>query len=780
MNRRQEMKSYLSLIPISARVHRRQNRLTLLCIIISVFLVTAIFSIAEISIGALSRYMQEKHGNWHIRIDGISQETAEEIGGRPDVEAAGWCESFNTDGDQPYDIGEKKAALYGVDETYITQLVNALEEGGILQNDNEVMLSSNAKLALDVQVGDTVTVHTPAGDTAFTVSGFGSDDKEWYRGQTYMVAVYMTREAYHGIMEENGIEEHPSCYVQFQETSSDSVMEIREQYGLTEDNVSENTATMGLSGQSKNKNIQNIYGMAAAAFVMILLAGVLMISGSLNSNITQRTKFFGMMRCVGASRRQIIQFVRLEALNWCKTAVPVGVIMGTLVSWGICAYMRYGIGGEFAFMPVFAISPVGLLSGVLVGVVTVLLAAQSPAKRAAKVSPAAAVSGNSEIVPARRHAIKRGVGRIEKALGIHHATASKKNWFLMTASFALTIILILCFSVGLDFAEGLMPSLKSWQPDITLNGYANALVLGQDVKEKALKIPGVKGAFGTAYLDNVPAVSSRQGIDHINLESYDEFLFESIKDEVVEGDLSDIYGDSDKVMTVYNKDNPLKVGDTVQVGGKEVTITCSVTGALFPGELLVICSQETFERLTGEQGLTMVGVQLGGDADDGTVRQISELAGSDVVFSDGRENTSEVNTTYLFMKVGVYGFLAIIGMVSLFYIINSISISVAARTKQYGAMRAVGMDSEQLTRMITAEAFTYAVSGLVAGCGVGLPLSYFLYTLLITRYFGKIWHPPVAMLCIIVVFMMACAAVAVYAPAKRIRNMAITETINEL
>lgn len=350
----------------------------------------------------------------------------------------------------------------------------------------------------------------------------------------------------------------------------------------------------------------------------------------------------------------------------------------------------------------------------------------------------------------------------------------------MTASFALTIILILCFSVGLDFAEGLMPSLKSWQPDITLNGYANALVLGQDVKEKALKIPGVKGAFGTAYLDNVPAVSSRQGIDHINLESYDEFLFESIQDEVVEGDLSDIYGDSDKVMTVYNKDNPLKVGDTVQVGGKEVTVTCSVTGALFPGELLVICSQETFERLTGEQGLTMVGVQLGVDADDGTVRQISELAGSDVIFSDGRAGAEENNTTYLFVKVGVYGFLIIIGMVSLFYIINSISISVAARTKQYGAMRAVGMDSEQLTRMITAEAFTYAVSGLVAGCGIGLPLSYFLYTLLITRYFGKVWHPPVAMLCTIVVFMMTCAAVAVYAPAKRIRNMAITETINEL
>ena len=73
----------------------------------------------------------------------------------------------------------------------------------------------------------------------------------------------------------------------------------------------------------------------------------------------------------------------------------------------------------------------------------------------------------------------------------------------------------------------------------------------------------------------------------------------------------------------------------------------------------------------------MVGVQLGGDADDETVRQISKLADSDVMFLDGRESNKGSNTTYLTVKVGVYGFLAIIGMVTLFYIINSISISVS-------------------------------------------------------------------------------------------------------
>ena len=90
------------------------------------------------------------------------------------------------------------------------------------------------------------------------------------------------------------------------------------------------------------------------------------------------------------------------------------------------------------------------------------------------------------------------------------------------------------------------------------------------------------------------------------------------------------------------------------------------------------------------------------------------------------------------------------------------------------------MDGRQLTRMITAEAFTYAVSGLAVGCIIGLPASYFLYVRLITRYFGMIWHPPVAVLCIILLFVVTCAFAAVYAPSKRIRNMEITDTINEL
>ncbi len=778
------MKSYLSLVPISGKVRKRQNRMTIFCVIISVLLVTTIFSVADMWIRASSEGLQQKHGNWHIRLENISQVTAEEISRRQDVAAVGWSETFNTDGDQPFYIGEKKAALYGADSIYLAELVNALEEGSLPQGDNDVMLSSNARLALDVKIGDHVTVKTPSGDTDFTVCGFGSDDAEYYQGQTYMVAVYMMRDAYIWVMEQNNIPINPTCYIQFQDVSKASgiTSEIRQQYDLPEEDISENTAIMGLAGQSSNESMKNIYGIAAILFVIVLLAGVLMISGSMNSNVAQRTKFFGMMRCIGASRQQIIRYVRLEALNWCKTAVPVGLIAGTAIEWSICAFLRYGIGGEFAAMPVFALSPVGLLSGAMVGIVTVLLAAQSPAKRASKVPPMAAVSGNSDTALSVRHTTKRKIRKVERTLGIHHATASKKNWFLLTASFSLSIILFLCISVGLDFAHELLPVTRSWQADtdITLTGYANERVLAQGLSDEISGITGVEHVWGSSYTEHVPAASSRQEIDHVNITSYSEYMLDCAEESLVQGNLSEVYGDSGKAMTVLNKDNPIKVGDVIQVAGQEIEVVCGISSGLYPDEYSIICSQETFARLTGEENYSMIGIQLSRQATDETVKQINSLAGSNVIFTDERQRNQEDANTWLATKFLLYSFMAILAMITLFNIINSISMSVTARIKQYGAMRAVGMDGEQLTRMIAAEAFTYAVSGLIVGSGIGIVLSRFLYVKLVTRYFGSQWSLPVVLLAIIVVFDTVSAAAAVYAPAKRIRNMPITATINEV
>ncbi len=113
-------------------------------------------------------------------------------------------------------------------------------------------------------------------------------------------------------------------------------------------------------------------------------------------------------------------------------------------------------------------------------------------------------------------------------------------------------------------------------------------------------------------------------------------------------------------------------------------------------------------------------------------------------------------------------------------IINSISMSVSARMKQYGILRAIGMDDAQLKRMISAEAGTYAVSGLVVGIALGLVLNRKLYILLITHYFGAAWQVPWGCLAVIVAVVLAAVVLAVYTPVRRILMQPITATISEL
>lgn len=95
-------------------------------------------------------------------------------------------------------------------------------------------------------------------------------------------------------------------------------------------------------------------------------------------------------------------------------------------------------------------------------------------------------------------------------------------------------------------------------------------------------------------------------------------------------------------------------------------------------------------------------------------------------------------------------------------------------------MRAVGMESRQLTKMIMGEALTYAFCGTAAGITTGLILHYLIYVKIVVTHFGGEWKIPFSTIAIILLLVSASCIAAVYAPAKRISSMAITATINEL
>ena len=776
-----EMKSYLSLIPISAKVRRRQNRMTILCVVIAVFLVSAIFSIADMMLRTQMNRAAGKDGSWHLQIAGITQSQAEQLAQQPDVVCAGAGAVFNEGGEEDYRLNGKRVVLYGCDAQFLRVNRSAAFEGTFPEQDGEVLLGKGAARIFGVAIGDSVTLKLPDGQNrTLTVTGIGGVDESYYGMQFALVDIYLLQETFESLLTGQG-EALPQTVYDLQYTSAakaaKALPQLQQQYG--EDAVHENLNVMGSAGQSNSTAFRTVYGMAGVLFALVLLAGVLMISGTMNSNIAQRTRFFGMMRCLGMSKQQVVHFVRMEALNWCRIAIPIGLVLGTFSSWAVCGALRYGIGGEFATTPVFRLSMGGLCAGAVVGVVTVLLAAQAPAKQAAEVPPVAAASG-SEQAAVVHHAANLGSGRTETALGIYHATASKKNWFLITASFALSIVLALGFIVILQFASLLLPSLAPWQADVIYTGYDNERVLPDTMAQQLRRMPGVARVWGCTGLVHVPASSDRNNVEQVTFCSYDDFMLESSKSMVVKGRMAKNSGADNEVMTMYNKTNPIRVGDTITVNGVPLTVVGAFSQGIFSDDVTIIAPETLFRRVAGEQNYNMIGVQLDRTASDETVLALAAFSSDQIVVQDLRESNRQDRGTYYAARIVLYGFLSIIGGISLLNIVNSISMSVSARMKQYGILRAIGMDDAQLKRMVSAEAGTYAVSGLVVGIVLGLVLNRKLYILLITHYFGAAWQMPWGCLAVIVVVVLAAVVLAVYNPVRRILMQPITATISEL
>ena len=774
------MRSYLSLVPISAKVHKRQSRMTRICIILAVFLVTSIFSMAEMWTDAETTAMRHNHGDWHIALQNVSKDEAEQIRKNSNVAVSSWYDEINTDAEQNYYIDGKNAVLYGIEESYITDIMKYPTEGVYPQN--EVALSADAKELFSVKIGDEITLDTPVGDVKYTISGFYEDDTE-FNDIIGGCCVFMNRKTFDEIRRLNGVESESQFYIRFQNENGlkKTIADMMQQYNLTAENVKENTAVLGMLGASSNESVNELYPLAAACFVIILIAGVFMISSCMNSNVAQRTKFFGMMRCIGASKQQIIRFVRLEALNWCKTAIPIGCALGTVTCWILCAILRFFVKGEWVDMPLFAVSINGILCGALVGVITVFIAAHSPAKQAAMVSPAAAVSGNADMSKNVNHAAKTRFLKVETSLGIHHATGTKKNLFLMTGSFALMIVLFLAFSACLDFVHKLLPSVTSkFTPDITIASQDDTNSLDGNLPDKIAEIEGVESAFGmmtrTAF-----SVEVNGNETEIDLFSHDKTLLDTFKKSVISGDISRVYEDGNYAIAVYNQDYRLSVGDKIKTGNQELEIVCVTSEGVgsVSGAPTVVCSEKTFMRLTGECRFAMLSVVLKKDVSEAAVSKIRDLVG-DCLFVDNREENSDINGSYWVFRIASYGFLAIISLITVLNITNSISMGVSARIKQYGAMRAVGMGSGQVAKMITAEAVTYAICGTAAGIILGLLLHYLIYAKIVITHFGGSWNIPFATIAIVLLLVVFSCIVAIYAPAKRIRNMAITATINEL
>lgn len=782
------MKSYLDLVPISAKVHRKQNRMSIVCIVLAVFLVTAIFGMADMFIKGQILQAQQEYGNWHIGIRSISDEDAMLISSRPNVSTVADYGVLNFRGEQGYKLSGKNVIICGSNENAVTDIFDMLDTGTFPKSSNEALITSNAKDILKLEIGEQICIDTPDGTIlSYTISGFLNNTAKIMSEDSY--GVFLTTESFREIYP-NAADSSPSdytmYYVQFADTQDiqSEIADIKEQFELSDEQVSENTELLGLLGQSSDSFMIQVYAAAVILFLLVLVAGVLMIASSLNSNVAQRTEFFGMIRCIGSTPKQVMRLVHKEALSWCRFAIPTGVISGMVLIWVLCFILRQLSPEYFGGMPAFSISYPSIIAGIVVGLLTVLLAARTPAKKASKVSPLAAVSGNANDLQPVKKAVNTAFFKIDTSLGIHHAKASKKNFVLMVSSFSISIILFLAFSVTIDFMNHTLTPLHPWTADLSVISPDNTCSVNSEFIAKLSSNPAVKNVYGRMFAYNV-AVTVNGEEKVVDLISYEDMQFDWSKDYLLSGNLEKAQNANNTGLIVFESQNSIEVGDTVTLNLNGSPANIDIVGMLSDcpfnnradvGKL--ICSEDTFKQLTGETDYTIIDIQLSQNATGNDVNEIHSLVGLGYTFSDERMGNSNTRGAYYCFGLFIYGFLVLIALITIFNIVNSIAMSVAARMKQYGAFRAIGLSNRQLAKMIVAEAATYAVIGGICGSILGITFNKIIFDKLISSHWGDSWNIPFIELGIIIVVIVVAVILAVRSPIRKMKETSIVDTIS--
>lgn len=145
-----------------------------------------------------------------------------------------------------------------------------------------------------------------------------------------------------------------------------------------------------------------IYSFAVILLLMISFGSVSLIYNSFSISVAERTRQFGILKSIGATRKQIRDSVLYEALVLCAVGIPLGLLVGCL-GIGITLYcLRDSFGflmGESgnALQMHFVLNGWALLAAAGIGLVTAIISAWIPAKRAVRVSPVEAIRQTKDV-----------------------------------------------------------------------------------------------------------------------------------------------------------------------------------------------------------------------------------------------------------------------------------------------------------------------------------------------------------------------------------------------
>ena len=486
----------------------QKNTIAVLAIMLATLLFTSLFTIAI----SLQTAMQESNmrttgTSAHAGIKRLSWEEYEKLSSDTGIKDIGYSIIIgNAVGD---DFNKTPTELRYGDETYSELTFNTPDTGHLPEQKNEIATS---RIVLDAmglpdkvgtQMELTFTTDTDTFTDTFTLCGIWDGDAVAYRQTMLLSKAYAEQVApvIHG--ETDGTTPPVGTgyidAVMMMPTAwniEKQALEVTSKYGLDE-RVSINDAY-----QMATVNLSSMLPLVAGIAV-IFIAGYLLIYNVFYISIAQDIRFYGMLKTLGTTARQIRKIVYKKAIKLSLMGIPIGLLLG----WPIGRLLLPAIVNMLTddIRIVTTVNPLIFLVAIFFSAITVFISCQKPAILAAKVSPMEALHYIEQTGGKKKQRRSKHISTMMMAK--NNLTRNKKKVMIVTLSFVLSIVLlnsVYTYVTSFDFDKFVADfSLTDFTVSDTtvINNYApyNTANVSQDFISQTESLNGLED-IGNIYL----------------------------------------------------------------------------------------------------------------------------------------------------------------------------------------------------------------------------------------------------------------------------------------
>ncbi len=770
-------------------VHLKRTLLTILGVLLSVALMCAGGLFGESLKAKTLENVKIQFGSYHARFENLDRERADRLLLNARVGEAGLARQMG----MAALSGSRKLAVYGADAAFMNiENIHAVQ-GRLPEAAGEIAaeawtLKRDGK---SINVGDSVTLalmpwtykEEPKGPPAirtFTVCGFLEPQRSSL-GTGSGLAITTLADAEQANGSEIG---YMGIFtVRRALPIQESITAVAADLGLPGSAAQQNAAlltAMGVGANSvMNQSVQRVQLILA---LILLIATVAVISNTFTISVVERIRQLGILRCVGATTRQVRGIVASEALIVSAVGIPLGLGCGMLAVFAVIKLFTAisGVNVGFAGLSFVVTWPIVAGAGGL-GLVSVILSAVGPALRAGRVPPLEAVVAPGrtvrERIRRRGHAAMRAVFGVVGVMAGRNLARNRRRVVVTVTSIAIGIALFIIFSSFFGMAQNTARSVDPGPFIRDLALYADKLGAGsefteEDVQEarniagakKVLAVreengfllvpsPAVAGDLreyvraNAGVLDGAPAAGEGEAAVPAAILGLDAGELAELRSRIIEGNpdfsameredgvfIVSSFSTEEATITAVS----LSIGDRIRLsgplaaGGKGAApVSVKVMGfaaslswsKLLNGKAVgILASGRTFRRVTGKDTFARVDIELADasvhEAAAESLASIARARAGRVIDYVGTDR--DMRDVMVQIAILFYGLVAVISLIGALNIVNTIGTNLLLRVREFGMLRSVGMTGGQLKGMVVLEGILYGLYSAIPGSVLGV------------------------------------------------------------